>query len=192
VKRTFKAAIAALVLAVGLAGSVAAGPFEDGTAAARRGDYDTAMQLIRPLADQGDRSAQTFLGHLSTAVIPPDYAAAANWYGKAAEQGDAVAQERLGFQYANGLGVTQDHAAAASWYRKAADQGYAIAQASLGLVYVFGLGVPQDYVTAYMWFDLASARGNTDAARDRDRIAAQMTPEQIAAAQNLAREWKQK
>jgi hypothetical protein len=43
-----------------------------------------------------------------------------------------------------------------------------------------------------MWFDLASARGNTDAARDRDRIAAQMTPEQIATAQNLAREWKQK
>jgi len=192
VKRTFKAAIAALVLAVGLAGSVAAGPFEDGTAAASRGDYDTAMRLFRPLADQGDRSAQTSLGHLFTIIIPPDYAAAANWYGKAAEQGGAVAQERLGFQYANGLGVTQDLAAAASWYRKAADQGYANAQASLGLMYVFGLGVPQDYVTAYMWFNLASARGNRDAARDRDKIATQMTPEQIAAAQNLASEWKQK
>jgi TPR repeat protein len=192
VKRTFKAAIAALVLAAGFAGPVAAGPFEDGTAAARRGDYDTAMRLIRPLAEQGDRAAQTFLGHLFTIVLPPDYAAAANWYGKAAEQGDAVAQERLGFQYANGLGVTQDLAAAASWYRKAADQGYASAQASLGLMYVFGNGVPQDYVTAYMWFDLASARGNRGAVSDRDRTAAQMTPEQIAAAQNLAREWKQK
>jgi uncharacterized protein len=192
VKRTFNAAIAALVLAVGLAGSVGAGPFEDGTAAARRGDYDSAMGLIRPLADQGDRAAQTFLGHLATVVIPPDYAAAANWYSKAAEQGDAIAQERLGFQYANGLGVTQDLAAAASWYRKAADQGYATAQASLGLMYIFGNGVPQDYVTAYMWFNLAAAKGNRDAIRDRDRIAAQMTPEQIAAAQNLAREWKQK
>jgi hypothetical protein len=117
-KRTFKAAFAALVLAVGLLGSVAAGPYEDGTAAARLGDYDTAMRLTRPLANQGDSSAQTFLGHLFWVVIPPDYAAAASWYSKAADQGHAFAQERLGFQYANGLGVTQDQAAVASWYRK--------------------------------------------------------------------------
>jgi uncharacterized protein len=227
-KRTFNAAVAALVLAVCLAGSVAAGPYEDGTdaaargdydtavrlirpladqgdssaqtflgqlfrngtAASRRGDYDTAMRLFRPLADQGDSSAQTFLGQLFRVVIPPDNAAAASWYSKAAEHGDAFAQGQLGFLYANGLGVTQDHAAAASWYRKAANQGRANTQASLGLMYVFGLGVPQDYVTAHMWFDLAAARGNRDAVRDRDKIAAQMTPEQIAEAQKLAREWK--
>jgi uncharacterized protein len=145
--RTFKAAVAALVLAVGLLGSVAAGPYEDGTAAARLGDYDTAMRLIRPLADQGDSSAQTFLGHLFWVVIPPDYAAAASWYSKAADQGHAFAQDRLGFQYANGLGVTQDHAAAASWYRKAADQGHSGAQERLGFQYANGLGVQQDYVT---------------------------------------------
>jgi TPR repeat protein len=40
---------------------------------------------------------------------------------KTAEHGDAFAQDRLGFQYANGLGVTQDYAAAASWYRKAGE-----------------------------------------------------------------------
>ncbi len=189
IKRTFKAAVAALLLAVGLAGWVAAGPFEDGTAAARLGDYDTAMRLIRPLADQGDRSAQTFLAHLFWVAIPPDYAAAASWYRKAAEQGDAFAQDRLGYQYANGLGVTQDYAAAAIWYRKAADQGQADARASLGFQYANGLGVPQDYVTAHMWFSLASASGNRDAARGRDKIAALMTPEQIAQAQQLAREW---
>jgi hypothetical protein len=37
--RTFKAAVAALMLAVGFAGSVAAGPFEDATAAYNKGDY---------------------------------------------------------------------------------------------------------------------------------------------------------
>jgi uncharacterized protein len=190
--RTFKAAVAALVLAVGLLGSVAAGPYEDGTAAARLGDYDTAMRLIRPLADQGDSSAQTFLGHLFWVVIPPDYAAAASWYSKAADQGHAFAQDRLGFQYANGLGVTQDQAAAASWYRKAADQGHSGAQERLGFQYANGLGVQQDYVTAHMWFNLAAARGNRDAEKDRDMIAAQMTPAQIAEAQKLAREWKPK
>jgi TPR repeat protein len=229
-KRTFNTAVAALVFAVSLAGSVAAGPYEDGTAAAERGDYDTAVRLIRPLADQGDSSAeaflgllsrngtaagrrgdygtamrimrpladhgdtsaQTFLGHLFRVTIPPDYAAAASWFGKAAERGDAFAQEQLGYHYANGLGVTQDHAAAASWYRKAADQGRADAQASLGRMYVFGLGVPQDYVAAHMWFDLAAAKGNRDAPRERDEIAAQMTPEQVAEAQKLARDWKPK
>jgi TPR repeat protein len=188
-KRTFKAAVAALVPALGLAGSVAAGSFEDGTAAARLGDYDTAMRLIRPLADRGDSHAQSFLAHLYWVIIPPDYAAAASWYRKAAEQGDAFAQERLGYQYANGLGVTQDYAAAASWYRKAAGQGQTNAQASLGFQYANGLGVPKDYVTAHMWFSLASASGNRDAVRDRDKIAAMMTPEQIAEAQKFAREW---
>jgi TPR repeat protein len=191
-KRTFKAAAAALMLAVGLAGTVAAGPYEDGAAAARRGDYDTAMRLFRPLADQGDTSAQTYLAHLFWVVIPPDYAAAASWYRKAAEHGNAFAQERLGFQYANGLGVTQDHAAAASWYRKAADQGHAGAQERLGFQYANGLGVPQDDVTAHMWFNLAAARGNRDAIKGRDMVAARMTPEQIAAAEKLAREWKPK
>jgi uncharacterized protein len=187
-KRTLKAA-AALLLAVSPGGWVSAGPYEDGTAAARRGDYDTAMRLLRPLADGGDRSAQAFLGHLFWIIIPPDYAAAASWYRKAAEQGDAFAQDRLGYQYANGLGLTQDYAAAASWYRKAAGQGQTGAQASLGFQYANGLGVPKDYVTAHMWFSLASARGNRDAVRDRDRIATMMTPEQISESQKLVREW---
>jgi hypothetical protein len=52
--RTFKAAVAALIIAVGFAGSVAAGPFEDGQAADKRGDYATAMRLWRPLANQGN------------------------------------------------------------------------------------------------------------------------------------------
>jgi uncharacterized protein len=43
-----------------------------------------------------------------------------------------------------------------------------------------------------MWFNLAAARGNRDAEKDRDMIAAQMTPAQIAEAQKLAREWKPK
>ena len=47
--RTFKPAVAALLIAVGFAGSVAAGPFEDGAAAYKKGDYATALRLIRPL-----------------------------------------------------------------------------------------------------------------------------------------------
>jgi hypothetical protein len=56
--RTFKATVAALMLAVSFAGSVAAGPFEDAAAAYRKGDYATALELIRPLAEEGNVAAQ--------------------------------------------------------------------------------------------------------------------------------------
>jgi clan AA aspartic protease (TIGR02281 family) len=59
-------------------------------------------------------------------------------------------------------------------------------------MYASGQGVPQDYVTAHMWLNLAAARGYKDAAQNRDNIAAQMTPAQIAEAQKLGREWLQK
>ncbi len=43
---------------------------------------------------------------------------------RAAEQGDAEAQYRLGSFYREGFGVQQDDAEAMKWYRKAAEQGY--------------------------------------------------------------------
>jgi TPR repeat protein len=43
-------------------GIVAAGPLEDAGAAYQRGDYPTALRLIRPLAEQGNAVAQFNLG----------------------------------------------------------------------------------------------------------------------------------
>jgi uncharacterized protein len=192
--RTFKAAIAALALAVGVAGSVAAGPLEDGAAAYWQGDYATALRLIRPRAEKGDAEAQRILGHMYRwgQGVPRDFAAAMSWYHKAAEQGNADAQYNLGEIYNGGYGVPQDYAAAASWYRKAAEQGDRYARFQLGLMYDDGEGVPQDYATAHMWLNLAAASGYQIAAQARDRVAKHMTPAQIAEAQKLAREWKPK
>jgi TPR repeat protein len=95
--------------------------------------------------------------------------------------------------YANGNGVPQDYAEAAKWYRKAAEQGAADAQYTLGGMYEWGDGVPKDDVIAYMWFNLAAAQGTMkEAAAERDTLGARMTPDQIAEAQRLAREWKPK
>ena len=71
-----------------------------------------------------------------------------------------------------------------------AGQGDAAAQNTLGVAYVKGEGVPQDYVLAHMWFNLAAAQGNEDARQNRDGVAKLMTPDQIAEAQRLARQWK--
>ena len=46
------------------------------------------------------------------------------WYRKAAEQGHAEAQYRLGEGYWFGEGVGQDYYEADKWYRRTADQGH--------------------------------------------------------------------
>lgn len=111
-----------------------------------------------------------------------------------AEGGNADAQANLGVAYANGEGVPQDGAEAAKWYRKAADQGNARAQNNLGLMYAKGQGVPQDGAEAHKWFNLAASKSTGEDQKKfaelRDTIAAKMTPQQIAEAQRLAREWK--
>jgi TPR repeat protein len=105
-----------------------------------------------------------------------------------AEQGDADAQNAIGVMYYFGQSVSQDYAEAAKWYRRAAEQGLAFAQGNLGAMYAKGYGVPQNFVLAYMWLDLAAADGNEDAATYRDFVSDQMTPDQLAEAQRLARE----
>ena len=124
-KLTLKHALAAILLVVSFAASVAAGPLEDADAAVKRRDYATALRLIRPLAKQGDATAQY----------------------------------------------------------------------NLGVFYDNGLGVPQDHVRALMWLNLSAAQGEKnavepDAVEARDKVVQEMTPEQIAEAKKLAREWK--
>jgi TPR repeat protein len=59
---------------------------------------------------------------------------------KAADQGDAGAQNNLGLMYQVGHGVPRDYAEALKWYRLAAEQGAATAQTALGLMYQCGHG----------------------------------------------------
>jgi hypothetical protein len=59
----------------------------------------------------------------------------------------------------------------------------------LGMMYSVGRSVPIDYVSAHKWFNLAAMRGNADAVRLRQEIAAQMSEQEIAEAQRAARAW---
>ena len=60
-----------------------------------------------------------------------DMHAAANWFRKAADQGNAQAQYNLALCYERGEGVPADTATALSWYEKAAAQGNADAAAAV-------------------------------------------------------------
>ena len=187
-----KQLVAGIVAFVMLAGVAVAGPFEDGVAAYDRGDYETALRLWRPLAEQGHADAQTNLGVLFAEGqgVPQDYAEAVRLYRLAAEQGNASALFNLGLKYRDGQGVPQDYAEAARWFRLAAEQGHAFAQLNLGALYAEGEGVPKDYVLAHLWWNLAAAQGDERAKENRDILASRMTPDQLAEAQRMAREWK--
>jgi TPR repeat protein len=90
--------------------------------------------------------------------------------------------------YNSGQGVLQDYAEAAKWYRLAVAQGHAGAQINLGVMYHSGQGVLQDYTKAHSLYNLAATKGNATAVKNRDSVAALMTPQQIADAQKLARD----
>ena len=105
-----------------------------------------------------------------------DYDQAVKWYRKAAEMGNADAQNNLGICYANGQGVTQEYEnfvlaaffgetdkEALKWYRKAAEQGHSQAQYNLGLCYYKGRGVTKDLDKARELWRKAAAQGNQDA-----------------------------
>ena len=90
-----------LFMMIGLAFMLAApawADFQAGLDAYERGDYHTAMKEWRPLANQGDASAQYHLGVLYERAqgIPRDYQEALRLHRLAAEQGHAQAQFDLG------------------------------------------------------------------------------------------------
>ena len=90
----------------------------------------------------------------------------------------------------DGLAAYQrgDYADALNFWKPLAEQGHAGAQYNLGTMYYNGLGVPQEHILGCMWFDIAAASGSESAINSPDFFA-RMTPDQIAKAQRMAREW---
>src|SRR5215472_18681799 len=81
--KTMKCKHLAIVLFISCAAApVAAEPFEDAAAAYAKGDYATALQLFRPLADQGMARAQTILGvmYATGQGVPKNDNEAMKWY----------------------------------------------------------------------------------------------------------------
>ena len=79
---------------------------------------------LRPLAEQGNATAQNNLGvmYAKGQGLPQNFAQAVVWYRKAADQGDAGAQFNLGGMYEDGQGVPKDYAQAHMWFSLAASR----------------------------------------------------------------------
>ncbi len=164
-------------------------------------DYAEANKWYRLSAAQAEARLPIRIGNIYTngQGVPQDYAEAVKWYILAGDRSLSEEQHPLGSSALEAHGVRQDYHEAVKWYRRAAEQGNASAQLRLGFSYAEGKGVPEDYVQAHKWIDLAITRfppspsdmGLRHMAIDvRDSLAEMMTPQQIAEARRLAREWK--
>jgi S1-C subfamily serine protease len=92
---------------------------------------------------------------------------------RAAEQGDAGAQNNLAVMYHSGKGVKQNNTEAVKWVRKAAEQGYAKAQYYLGWMYALGHGVMQSGAAAADWFYKAGLSFLKEGKKDDSLICAE-------------------
>ena len=103
--------------------------FQDGWDAYYQGEYKTALEKWKPLAELGDALAQYNLGQMyrQGKEVSQDYQEAFRWYRLAAEQGIAEAQYALGWMYAKGGGVKQDYKEADKWWRLATAKGDSLA-----------------------------------------------------------------
>ena len=143
-------------------------------------------------AVNGDAEAQFQIGSLLDAGdrVPRDDVRAAYWYWRAAEQGHVKSEINLGVKYLRGDGVFRDAYEAFRLLRSAATKGHAVAQHNLGLMYYYGEGVEQtDLVQAHAWLSMAAESRPQPAAQIRDRIALEMTADQLADADVLFQEY---
>ena len=174
--------------------------FYQGMEAYKQADYATARREWEPLAVRGDAIAQYNMGVLfeSGLGVPVDKDRALQWYRKSAAQGFAQAQNNLGRMFYMGDSVPPDYSRAVGYFRLAAAQGVAFSHFFLGMIYAGGgPGVRADPVQAYMWLSLAgelhqSPRYRNDALSSRALVAQGMSPANIATAERLAYDWKEK
>ena len=172
--------------------------YEQGQGVTR--NYDQALQWYKKAATQGNTIAQTNLYNLQekmksvtvAATEPPElpelpepkelydkgeqcrlsknYSEALKYYRQAAEHNYAPAQDKIGWMYQNGWGVSRNYSEAVNWYSKASNQGNAAAQASLAYMYYKGWGVSKNLQQALYWYKKSAEQGNATAKTQTEKI----------------------
>ena len=160
-------------------------------------DYEEAVEWYRLAVSRGYADAAFNLGvaYAEGNGVEQDFDEALKLYTAAAEAGYAPAQVIVGnIHFLGEWGVAVDHSEGVKWYLQAAKQDDVVAQFLMANVYLNGQGVPPDLVQAYKWLLVAQAGDHPDAQENgeglRLAIAAALSPEQIAEAEQLAEDWQ--
>ena len=125
------------------------------------GDTAAALELLEPLAEDGDARAQLRLGELLESIGESEQAV--ELFTLAVDQGSVEARTRLGDVYRMGRGLPPDVDQAVALYRAAADDGWSEAEYKLGVCHETGYGMGQDYAMAAVWYGRAARQGESAA-----------------------------
>ncbi|KAG0259021.1 hypothetical protein DFQ27_004347 [Actinomortierella ambigua] len=141
-------------------------------------DLDQPLERCSSEALKGDTWAQCCLGFMYQSGhdgVKVDFAEAVSWYLRAAKQGYAFAQHKLGdlYQYRvmkdgdervspESGGLEPNLAEALHWRREAATLGHMEAMSLFAAMYYDGTWVDQSYSTAMYWFRLAANKGHRE------------------------------
>jgi TPR repeat protein len=111
-----------------------------------------------------------------------------------AEAGDIDAAYALGRRYASGDGAPLSHQEAGKWYLVAAEGGHEAAGYKIAFQYLRGRGVSKskDLPRAYFWFTVSAERGVGDAEEWRAKVEKKMNKGQLAEAEQLLAERRQR
>jgi TPR repeat protein len=134
-----------------------------GTASAAKHSPFAPSQDLLARAQQGDAVAQVRIA--KPYYEEHNYDEAEKWFRRAAEQGNAEAEDYLGTLYFTGRGVPQNYTEAARWFHMAADKDIEHAQRQLAEMYAHGLGVQRDHAESEKWSEKVMAKMPPDPTR---------------------------
>jgi TPR repeat protein len=157
-----------------------AGPLQDGARAYNRADYRVALASWKPLAAEGNATAQNNLGlmYLDGKGVKQNASEAIRYLSLSASAGSSLGQNNLGGLYRDGKGIPHDYLRAAQWFSASASQGNGAGMYNLGLMYELGQGMKAEPSRAYMWYALAADQGDIpNAAAHAHVLWARMTPD---------------
>lgn len=154
----------------------------------RHNHFEESLKQPRADAEQGDAEAQAGLGLLlCTRGSAKEQAEGLKWLNKAATQGNAEAEYRLGDLYWNGWVVPKDTNQAVAWWHKAAVHGDLRAQGALADRY-FNWKSGDGYL-CYVWASYAAQRGHQKATMIRDQLECYLTPNQLSELHTSLKQW---
>ena len=166
---------AMLALSLSMAGTVLAAPaksadqtLDEAWTAYNIGQYNKVVQMVQPLASEGNPRAQVLLARCyeNGLGVAQDMDTAAKWFRIAADQNYAEAQVQLAYLYELGAGVPKNDTAVADLMGRAATAGNAEAQFNVALYFSQGrYGFAKNPEESFRLAKMAADQGNAQAQR---------------------------
>jgi TPR repeat protein len=163
-------------------------------------DLKASFEWMEKAAKAGSvRASGTIAMYYSEGIgTARDDAKSLEWGRRAAEGGDAISQFIMGMRLSTGTGVARDPAQAVTWWTRAAERGMARAQIVLANALAQSAAAPNtpppeasaQRVEAAKWLLVADANNLPGAESLLPTLREKMSPAEIRAAEDKARDWK--